>query len=528
VAPLAGGVVATQPPRTTVAVTARASWVYPYVKPGASQVLLALGRIGGGTGGAWSARAWAPRAWYARAWYKPGAAGIQPLALPLTQVKWQEAWRYPVLKVAKALPFGVAVPDSPTARPVVATFAVVDAFRQPFEPSQFATTFYPPDAPPRAPGVVQALSPVPPAALQLRVQILPPPVVAPDSPPGTPGLARVPQVAPAPVQLLRAVFTQGTVVVPDAPPGSLSVLRVSGVPTLTPFVRSLIVPPTPLPDVPPGEPPTLQFSATVAPVVQLPRPTALQAAPSADAPSGTGEVLQIASVVWPMQPLARPLLTTSSDSLPPVLGLLTLQPVPAMAPRLQIARLGLLPTPTPPAVLPKATPGALLRLAYPFQQPCDPGSALLPATGWIALATDPRYVVARISVRSFMASRLARLFVTSRAAARNFTRSAVSNRRFDEKDPTEKVILTFDFSIDLAAGVTLSGSPSVQVDTVFGTDASPSSILNGSAQLDGTATKVLVPVQAGVDGCEYRVSVRCGTTSAQIYLELDAVLPVRS
>lgn len=138
------------------------------------------------------------------------------------------------------------------------------------------------------------------------------------------------------------------------------------------------------------------------------------------------------------------------------------------------------------------------------------------------------YVINRSPLRPFTAGRGVRNLTVLRFSSRNFTRTTVSNRRFDTKDPTEKVTLTFDFTNDLPSGVTLSGSPTVAVTLTRGVDPSPTNILNGAASLDGTSKMVIVPVQGGVDGCEYDVSVQCNTTNALLKFELDAVLPVRS
>lgn len=105
----------------------------------------------------------------------------------------------------------------------------------------------------------------------------------------------------------------------------------------------------------------------------------------------------------------------------------------------------------------------------------------------------------------------------------------MSTRRFSEsKDPLEKVKLTFDFTTDLPDGVVLTGTPDVAFTTAYGTDPSPASIANGAAGLDTTSKKVIVPVQAGLEGVDYRVSVKCATTDAQLVFELDGVLAVRS
>jgi len=60
-------------------------------------------------------------------------------------------------------------------------------------------------------------------------------------------------------------------------------------------------------------------------------------------------------------------------------------------------------------------------------------------------------------------------------------------KRFDDpKDPSEKVPLTFDFTLGLDAGEQLSGTPVVTVAVVIGTDAVPAAILNGAPTIDAT------------------------------------------
>ncbi len=96
----------------------------------------------------------------------------------------------------------------------------------------------------------------------------------------------------------------------------------------------------------------------------------------------------------------------------------------------------------------------------------------------------------------------------------------------DIKDPTESVSLTFDFSLGLASGVTLSGTPTVTATVHSGTAPSPSAILAGGNSIVGST--VLVPVTAGIAGVDYEVKVVCSTTDVHTILALAAVLPVRS
>jgi hypothetical protein len=121
-------------------------------------------------------------------------------------------------------------------------------------------------------------------------------------------------------------------------------------------------------------------------------------------------------------------------------------------------------------------------------------------------------------------------YIVRRRYGRLFTTSALMSLRFDEKMPGELVKVTFDFTPDLAVlpfGILLQGSPTVTVTMAQGTDPSPNAILNGSAGLNAAFTQVIVPVQAGLDLCDYRILVVIATTDPETTLELDGVLPVR-
>lgn len=102
----------------------------------------------------------------------------------------------------------------------------------------------------------------------------------------------------------------------------------------------------------------------------------------------------------------------------------------------------------------------------------------------------------------------------------------MSPRYFDEKDPGETVVLTFDFTKDLN-GETIAAPPVVAVTVYTGADASPAAILDGAAQLDGTAKKVLQSVQAGLAPVDYRLQVTVDTSAGRT-LVMAMTLPVRT
>jgi hypothetical protein len=94
--------------------------------------------------------------------------------------------------------------------------------------------------------------------------------------------------------------------------------------------------------------------------------------------------------------------------------------------------------------------------------------------------------------------------------------------------PGEKRVLTFDFSSDLAVAETLSGTPTITVSCILGSDTNPSALLNGSSSLDITNKLVLVPVQPSVVDCDYTIKVVITTSDALKVLALIGVLKIRN
>ena len=97
-----------------------------------------------------------------------------------------------------------------------------------------------------------------------------------------------------------------------------------------------------------------------------------------------------------------------------------------------------------------------------------------------------------------------------------------------EKDPAELVTLTFDFSLALDAGETITAIDSVSVELVCGTDPAPSAILTGTAAVSIDGLSVMQPVQGGVDCADYSVKVVVNTSNAYKRLALAGILRVRN
>ncbi len=86
----------------------------------------------------------------------------------------------------------------------------------------------------------------------------------------------------------------------------------------------------------------------------------------------------------------------------------------------------------------------------------------------------------------------------------------------------ERKTYTFDFTSQLAAGETISTAVTTAA-TYSGTDASPSSIINGSATISGQ--KVTQSVQDGTLGVTYLLTCTITTSAGQTLL-LEAFLTI--
>jgi hypothetical protein len=117
------------------------------------------------------------------------------------------------------------------------------------------------------------------------------------------------------------------------------------------------------------------------------------------------------------------------------------------------------------------------------------------------------------------------------ARPRTYTIKTATTRRahpviyrdhFSAKDPTESLVLTFDFGA-LASSV---ASPVVTAERYSGAaDSSPEAMISGAAQVDGA--KVLQRVVGGVAGCTYVMRARCNTADGSVLVEAG-LLPVEA
>ena len=101
--------------------------------------------------------------------------------------------------------------------------------------------------------------------------------------------------------------------------------------------------------------------------------------------------------------------------------------------------------------------------------------------------------------------------------------SAPHAARWPFKDPQEAFACAFDFARELAEGVTLSGTPSIAVKVVGGTDASPNSIKSGAPLIEGG--RVLQRLVGGSPGVTYSLTCIASTSEGNT-LARAAILPV--
>lgn len=149
---------------------------------------------------------------------------------------------------------------------------------------------------------------------------------------------------------------------------------------------------------------------------------------------------------------------------------------------------------------------------------------------------DPRYYV-QIAPRPFYVSLPDRPFYAA-VPARPFYILSNPNMTpsFDTKDPRETVVLTFDASADLADGETLTGTPSLNISVVKGSNPATDGIISDPVINDavltvgGVSIAIGHAVQAiatsGNSGCTYLIAFTCTTSNPDKVLTLKGLLPV--
>jgi hypothetical protein len=108
--------------------------------------------------------------------------------------------------------------------------------------------------------------------------------------------------------------------------------------------------------------------------------------------------------------------------------------------------------------------------------------------------------------------------------------------QFPPKDPRESRILTLDATLDLPSGETLTGTPTVDITTIAGSDTTPSLQLTGvivnSASLTvagrtiAAGSAVQAVASAGTFGSRYLIAIVFPTTNPNETLVLKSVLPM--
>ena len=95
---------------------------------------------------------------------------------------------------------------------------------------------------------------------------------------------------------------------------------------------------------------------------------------------------------------------------------------------------------------------------------------------------------------------------------------------FVSADPTEKLVLTFDYTDGLDVGEVLV-TPTATVTLLYGVDATPQAIA-GSPVVSGKT--VLLPVSGLSNNVDYHIRMTCTTSSPDKKLTVAGILPVRN
>jgi hypothetical protein len=98
--------------------------------------------------------------------------------------------------------------------------------------------------------------------------------------------------------------------------------------------------------------------------------------------------------------------------------------------------------------------------------------------------------------------------------------------RLPPKDPAEAKLVRFEFSTEIEAGSTIQ-SLTRTITTLAGTDASPSSVLDGSPTIDNANLYALQRVKDGLADCDYEIRM-LATDNAGLKHLIVATLPVRT
>ena len=96
-----------------------------------------------------------------------------------------------------------------------------------------------------------------------------------------------------------------------------------------------------------------------------------------------------------------------------------------------------------------------------------------------------------------------------------------------DKDPTEDIIVTFDYSDALADTEILVNIASVIVTVNAGVDLTPQNILSQTPWIDPTGKFAQQPVIGGLDNVTYSIQMLCDTNIPNRRLAVTGILPVR-
>ena len=99
-------------------------------------------------------------------------------------------------------------------------------------------------------------------------------------------------------------------------------------------------------------------------------------------------------------------------------------------------------------------------------------------------------------------------------------------QRLDAKTVNETIVVTFSFAAALVTNESITTTKTISVVPYIGVDASPSSMISGSATVDTANGLILQTFTGGNAIVDYLLSARVTTNQGRVLEDL-AILPVR-
>lgn len=96
------------------------------------------------------------------------------------------------------------------------------------------------------------------------------------------------------------------------------------------------------------------------------------------------------------------------------------------------------------------------------------------------------------------------------------------------KDPEEKIVVTFDFTDALVDGEILTSIAAFEIEVTTGVDDNAQAILAALPLITTSNVQIQAPITGGVAGVNYSLKAVATTSNPNKQLAVTAALPVRA